>query len=467
MRVVFINPELRPDVKRRMLPVGLGYVLTAVKRAGFDFDLVDMDIEHMSVAELEQRLARNKYDIYAFGCISSGFRYARGIAEAVRRTNPEALIIAGNSVATSMPELLLRRTEADIAVMGEGDITIVDLLTTISKGGDWRGVEGICYLSGDKLVETAKRPIIRDLDEIGFPDWRLLDISKYDQYAYLSNNANSEKPLLTYPLNSARGCPYSCTFCYHVFKGERYRKYSERAVVEEIRRLHHDYGCTCIAFWDELTFHSIKSIEAMIASLKQLDFSIIWQAPIRGDLLKKEHLPLLKELKALGCDNLSYSLENASPEILKAINKKMNVDQFVEQSEVILTSGISPLTSIFFGYPQETPETIQMTLDVCERCNMYPSAGFLLPLPGTPIYEWAKASGHIPDEFEYMMRIGDRQDFHINLTSMSDEEFVSTVEEGLKRLARKLGLDLPSPFKTVTYRKPKTFPPTETSADRV
>ena len=108
-----------------------------------------------------------------------------------------------------------------------------------------------------------------------------------------------------------------------------------------------------------------------------------------------------------------------------------------------------------FGYPQETKESIKKTIKVCEECNIFPSVGFLLPLPGTEIYDWAVENKCIENEIEYLENIGDRQDFHINLTKMSNEEFTGSVEEELTRVAKIQGLNLESVFKTVTYQKPK------------
>jgi hypothetical protein len=82
--------------------------------------------------------------------------------------------------------------------------------------------------------------------------------------------------------------------------------------------------------------------------------------------------------------------------------------------------------------------------------------GFLLPLPGTPIYDWALENGHIGDEVAYLNRIGDRQDLHVNLTAMSDEAFLDHVQSGLQRLAERQGLKLDSVLKTGTYQKPET-----------
>ncbi len=95
MKIVFINPSIRPDATYRFLPVGLAYILSAVKKAGYEFDFIDMDIEEMSASSLRERLAQNTYDVYALGCIVSGFKYAVEIFEVIKETNPDAMIVAG------------------------------------------------------------------------------------------------------------------------------------------------------------------------------------------------------------------------------------------------------------------------------------------------------------------------------------------------------------------------------------
>ena len=130
-------------------------------------------------------------------------------------------------------------------------------------------------------------------------------------------------------------------------------------------------------------------------------------------------------------------------------------------------AGITPSTSIIFGYPQETLETITATLDLCEQCNIFPSVGSLLPLPGTPIYDWAVREGHIADEWEYLMRSGhsgDRQDFRINLTAIPTDEFVGHVESSLSALANRMGLQFDNPLKTTQYQKSKKSMPVLESA---
>ncbi len=454
MRILFINLSLRPGAKRRILPVGLAYVMTSVQKAGFDFDLLDMDIDDFSISDAEEWLGLRSYDIYMFGCIVTGYRIVKELTAIIKKINHNAVVIAGNSVATSIPRLLLSTTGVDIAVLGEGDMTVVDLLTCLDSNTPYQDVSGIVFRDNGNICFAGKREVVADIDDFGFPDWDMFDLEKYEKFGQINYNAGETDPVVGYPLNSGRGCPYSCTFCYHVFKDVKYRRYSSQAITGEIKRLHNEHGADYISFWDELTFPDVKCVRALVDSLGDLDFKMGWEAPCRSGLFKKEDLELVKAMKSSGCDNISYSLENADPVILSKMNKRITVEAFLEQTETLWKGGVTPLTSVIFGYPQETPESIKMTIDVCEKCNIFPSVGFLLPLPGTPIYEWARKNQYIKNEVEYLERIGDRQDFHINLTKMSDEEFVDTVKTNLENLAERQGLDLASVFKTTTYQTP-------------
>lgn len=332
MKIVFINVSLRPDSQRRHLPVGLAYVITAVKKSGFDFDLIDMDIDQLDMSDFEKILSKQAYDVYAMGCIVTGYKWVKNCSHIIKKINPEATIIAGNSIATSIPEILLNDTKVDIGVLGEGDVTIVELLRSIELKKDIVDIPGIIFKHDGGLVKTKARQIIPDLDTIGFPDWDIFDLDQYSAYGQVNANAFSGETIQSYPLNSARGCPFDCTFCYHVFKGNKYRKYSEQSVMNEIIRLHKDYNCTFISFWDELSFPSIKSVENMVGRMGKLDFQIGWEATTRGDLFNAKHVSLIRDMRAVGAESLSFSLENADSQILKAMNKKMGGD---EQSMLI------------------------------------------------------------------------------------------------------------------------------------
>ena len=137
------------------------------------------------------------------------------------------------------------------------------------------------------------------------------------------------------------------------------------------------------------------------------------------------------------------------------MNKHITVEDFITQARILQEAGISTSTSLVLGYPEETLETIQKTFDVCSECEIYPSTGYLLPQPGTPIYDYAVKIGKITNEEEYLLRIGDRQDFHINLTKLKREDIEKAVIENLKKISDKLKLGLQEDklIKTLRYRQ--------------
>ncbi len=454
-KILFINPCLRLNAKRKFPPVGLACILKAVKNAGYEFDLYDMDADNLTVDDLNDFLSGNHYDIFGVGAIVTAFRLIRDIADIIKKHNSDAVVIAGNSVSTSIPEILLKNTKVDIGVMGEGDVTIVELLDSLIKNSmQLSEVDGIVFEENSEIIHTNKRQVIQNLDEIGFPDWEIFNIKKYNEGMVRPVLEEAEESVV-FPLNSARGCPFNCTFCYHVFKGDRYRRYSEEAIFNEFKRLYYEFHATYIYFWDELSFPNTQTAERLVMKLEELPFRISWAASSRGDLFSKNDVDLIRKMKSVGCKHINFSIENASPEILQAMNKRINLDKIVEHCDALHEGGLTPFTSIIFGYPQETPESIKMTIDMCDRCRIYPSVGFLQPLPGTPMYEYAKENGFITDEVEYLLQAGDRQDFHINMTKIPSDEFYNMVVDGLKELAAKMGLKFDNPLKTAVYQKPK------------
>jgi len=183
-----------------------------------------------------------------------------------------------------------------------------------------------------------------------------------------------------------------------------------------------------------------------------------WTGNCRADLFDYEKdIEIMGLMKKSGCIYMTYSLESADNNILLAMNKKLVVEQFSKQTSLFHKAGIPVGTSIVLGYPQETPETIKKTFDCCLTNKIYPSAGYLLPQPGSEMYEYARKSGLITDEEEYLLLMGDRQDLRLNMTGMSDEEFESHVINGLKRCNEAMGIGLKNDnlVKTTHYRSAK------------
>lgn len=448
MRILVIHVALRPNSPVKFLPLGIAYITTAMKKAGIVFDLLDIDVNRYSDEYVCDYLSDHKYDVVCLGCIVTGYRIIKDLCAIIRHYYPNATIIVGNSVADSIPEILLTKTESDIVVIGEGDITVVELLGCIKSGRSLEQVKGIVYKKDSSLFWTEPRPVIKDLTMVPIIDYTIWDFEKYVEGFQASINEPLPLPreqLRGIGVNTARGCINRCTFCYHVFRKAPYRHRSWKHVMEEIKILVNQYGINYIMFNDELTFSTKKSVFEFLDAVNKAGLKFFWQGDCRGNLFtSEEDIKIVKSLKENGCVGMAYSLESSDPTILKDMNKHMTIEQFTFQTQLFHKAGIPVWTSLVFGYPQETPETIRATIDCCIQNQIYPSAGYLLPFPGSEMYQYALDHGFIDrkNEEEYLLKLGDRQDLRLNMTHMSDEVFERTIKEELNRCNKILNIGL-------------------------
>lgn len=461
MKILLINPSLRPESPIKIVPVGLACIATALNNAGFKPDILDIDLYRYSEEYIDKFLSSNKYDMVGFGTIVSSYRITKNLCRKIKQAIPRTVLVVGNTVATSIPHLLLTHVpEVDIAVIGEGDNTVVDIATSLMNKKSLSNIPGIAFRDNGTVHITGKRSAIPEMKDIPFPDYSLFDFEKYLEVSGLMIGEPLPMPreqLRVMPLNTARGCPYSCTFCAHAFTEYKYRYYPFEMIIKQMKYYQTICGANYLNFWDELTFVSIARTHEFCDVMEREKLNINWDVCTRGNLFTGKDTDLLKRCRDLGAISAFGALESASPEILSAMNKHLKAEEFIEHMNTAREAGLVPHTGVVFGYPQETRETIKQTIEVCRKVGVYPSAGFVLPLPGTLIYKYAMEKGLIKDEEEYLSRIGDRQELHINLTNMSDEQFIGTVTEELIRLKDDLGIPLNDSevLKTLYYRTPK------------
>jgi radical SAM superfamily enzyme YgiQ (UPF0313 family) len=446
MKILLLNLCIRSDTPKKIYPVGLGYIASAVSRAGYQSEILDIDLHRYSDSQLEEILRAKDFDVVGMGCIVTGYAVVKKICRLLREINKNCVIIIGNSVASSIPEILLSRTQADIAVIGEGDITIVETLNALRDNLALDRVEGIYFKRNGSIVATPRRAVIANIDDIPLPGWELFDTGRYleESKNYVSEPYPIAKDQIrAFPLNTARGCIYKCTFCYHVFRDNKYRFRSVASIVKEIKELKRRFAVNYINFWDELTIFSRKQAQGLARGIMEAGLDIFWSGTCRADLFKEaQDLEIAREMKKSGCVGLSYSLESANTEILKSMNKLIDKEDFLRQKRIFDQAGIVSWTSLVFGYPQETEETIKETMELCYENDIYPSIGYLLPQPGTVMYQYLLEKRIVKDEEEYLLNMGDRQDLRFNLTGIPDERFQGLVKDYLKKINLKLNLNI-------------------------
>ncbi len=447
--ILIVNPSLRLNSQTKFLPVGIASVMTFFSQQSIEFDFLDVDINDLDDTDVEEFLRGHSYDIILSGSIVTHYKWMKWFVNTAKRYNPNSKIIIGNSVAGSIPEIFLKNCCADIAIIGEGEITAAEVVRKIIHGQDWFNELGIAYKTSNGNIKiNEKRKSLKKLDEFPMIDWQYFETEKYFKKSYAGAHAVNDGEVRVMPVVTARGCAFKCTFCHYVFWDDPYRYRSPKNIASEIHRNISRFDANYITFWDDLSFASLPQAERFADKLLDSGLQFNWNAAVRVDLFgnpkhsRSRRLEVAQKFKQAGCMDLGYSLESANEEILKMMNKRIHADYFLEQARILEEVGIHSSISVVFGYPIETPETIKEAFQMCYEANIYPSMGYLLPLPSTGMYEYAKKHKYITDDDKYLDSITERQDLCVNMTSMSDEKVKGLIAEGADNLNSKLGIGL-------------------------
>ena len=379
MRVLLINP-FYPLSETPSPPLGLAYLAAALAESGVEVKILDLVVFPYSRAMLQNLLEAFKPQMAGLTAVTMTFDSAMGVIKDIKGIDPQILtMMGGPHVSFCARKTLADYPELDVAVIGEGERTVVELCRTANNGLE--NVSGIAYRRGTDICDTAHREPIENLDELPLPDRGLLPLGRYRA--------------LNMPISmtTSRGCPFKCIFCVgRKMVGARVRYRSPEKVVDELQYL------------STLNFHQINIADDLFTANKnhclavcdeiiKRDLKLTWTSFARVDTVSDE---VLTRMKAAGCNAVSFGIESANPQILKTIKKGITLDQVEAAVGMCKRAGITPYASFILGLPGETPETIKETMDFGKKMKHLGLAfGFhlLAPFPGTEIREYCDQYG--------------------------------------------------------------------------
>lgn len=400
-------------------PIGLAYLATALRDAGHKVEIYSQDLYHWPERHLTDYLTKNLFDVVGLGIVAGyyPFRKMLKISEAINSVPHKPFYIMGGHGPSPEPEYFLKRSGADCIVIGEGEITIVNLLDVLEHRKGLATVKGIAYLDSGRLIQTERQPLIQDINAIPFPAWDLFPMNYYALYRVGNMLKNTDRVGLVL---SGRGCPFHCNFCYRMEKGSRIR--SPENILEEIDILKKDYNLNFFLFQDELLMTSVERTERICHAFQKAD--IRWGCNGRLNFATPD---LMKLMRRAGCEFINYGIEAVDDEALRNMNKALNVEQIQNGIEATLNEGIHPGFNIIFGNIGETK--VVLAKDV-EFLLQYDNQGQMrtirpvTPYPGTPLYEHAIKRGLIKDCADFYENKHINQDLPcVNFTDLSEDDY--------------------------------------------
>jgi len=445
MRVLLINPPIREWSKPNVFPLGLGYIAAVLLKNGHDVQVLDINAHRYDKTEVENKVKSARFDVVGIGGIITTYKYIKWLVPILKKYHTDKRIIVGGSVSSSIPKIMLENNSVDIVCMGEGEQTVLDLMKVLQNDRDLSQVKGIWYKDDSgKIQKTEDRPPIKNLDSIPLPAWDLFPMEIYlknpvgapNRNKWIDGGANGPTPL-SMNLSATRGCPYKCIYCYHDFMGHGYRHRSPEDIIKEIEVLYEKYSVKYFHFIDDEFVGRQKFVHKFCALMKDLmekiDQKLTWGCTGRVNLVTED---LIAAMTDAGCVLIGYGIESGSQKMLDIINKKATIDQ--AENAVCLTKRYLGWADCSFmvGYPGETKETIQETVDFCKRLSLAPEVIFFLtPYPGTELYNTALRLGKIRKEEEYILNLGEQgEKIRVNFTDFSDEKLYEIQEKMIDEL---------------------------------
>lgn len=425
--------------KPRHIPHGLAILASIIRdKLGIRPTFLDINAHRYTDDETGKLIESTRFDVALIGGLIPTYSRIIELSKLIKSVNPGAKIIAGGSAAMSMPKVLLSNSDVDIIGTGEGEITIVELLSRLENNlnADLDDIAGICYKkngNADEIVGTQPRPLIRSLDEqSALPAYDLLPME-----IYLANPGVGIGRDVDFI--ASRGCPYNCTFCYQPW-GRKIRFHSVDFIINAIRQLKASYGIDFITFQDD-EFMANKAVVYEFCEKRNRYFpNLLWSCNGRANIIARDE-EIVKLMKDSGCVLIAYGFESGSQRMLDGMNKKQTIEDMEKTVEISRKYGLPVPVSFIIGMPGEDEQSCQETLDFCIRNNLpLDSLMFATPYPGTEIFNDALAKGRIDKEriHEFLMKLGDARDFTVNLTDhFPDEELINKREEMMKETREK------------------------------
>jgi anaerobic magnesium-protoporphyrin IX monomethyl ester cyclase len=402
-------------------PQGLAYIATYMRNAGHEVVIYNQDEHHYPESHLTEYLKNNRFDAIGVGVIAGYYQYRKllKISEAINRVPHRPYYILGGHGPSPDPKYFLKKMGADFVVIGEGEITVVELLDALEHKKDLSSIAGIAYLDKEKLITTGQRELIKDVDSIPFPAWDLFPIDYYSLVREGNIIKNNQRAL---QVISGRGCPFQCNFCYRMDKGFRAR--SAESIIEEVQRLKKDYHISFIIFSDDLLMSSVERTITLCEAFMKAGLDVNWLCNGR---LNYAYPEVLNIMKRAGCVFINYGIESFDDKILKVMNKALTTDRIVKGIEATLAAGISPGLNIIFGNIGETAEILQKGVDFLLKYDDHAQMRTIRPVtpyPGSPLYYYAIEKGLLKDCADFYENKHVNSDLlSVNFTDLTDEEF--------------------------------------------
>lgn len=385
------------SVGNTMPSLGLAYLASYVKQNGYTPIIIEPGANNFNYNDILTIIRDAKPLCVGISSTTGTIYNAAKLAELVKTAFPGVTVILGGPHITAVPrETMARFGSFDIGVIGEGELTLKELLDALSGTGGLAAIHGIIWRDANgELITNQKRGYIENLDLLPFPAWDLIPgfPAAYRLAAPMSV-LHPEASIIT-----SRGCPYECVFCDREVFGRNYRLHSAEYVVEQFKHLKERYNIRHIMVYDDTFMTAKKRLHDICNQLIEIKNDIIWSCT--GNVtVTSESLRLMKKA---GCWQIGFGIESGSEKVLHYHKKKQSITQIRDAVCHAHAAGLRTRGFFIIGSPTETLADVDKTVSLIHSIPLDDiQVTNFTPFPGSEAYHTCAAHGEFDSRWEMM-----------------------------------------------------------------
>lgn len=439
MKVLLIYPPRRSD-SYVFPPTSLLYVAAAIRAAGHEAQIIDIPylLEKQQFSILDNSLfdyiLQQEFDMIGLGGVVSTYFFQEEFVKKIRKAKKNVPIVVGGSVGSPIRDVWAKYAPVDFLIEGEGELSIQKLLNYIEGKCGIGEVPGLHYLKDGKY-ESNRPEAITDLDAIPFLSYDELDhdyyideLTRWVEDIIPNDGIVKKKKIRLLPLITSRGCPYSCTFCFHFNKSYRYN--STKYMIEYMKFLKNKYSVNCFYIIDDLFTANRKRTIELCDTIYKENLGVSFAAG--GGKPSLVTLEMLESMKKAGFIRFSYGIESGSQRMLDSMKKGTTVEQNLNAIRLTKQVGIPMTANLVFGAPGENAQTLEETKKFLIKANLSLrecAPGWMTAYPGTPIFDYMKEKNIVTDTRKYLLEVGSISTCLYNLSELSRDALRDKVAE--------------------------------------
>ena len=438
MKLLLINPmDPRPEAKGSFrtsrVPLGLMSLAGSTIAHGHETQILDAQAHGYPSQKVVAKALESGARVVGITSTTCSFNEAVRIADGIKEKDNGIIILLGGHHVTALPENSLTRSRADVAVCGEGEEILPQLLDRIQEARSFHDLPGLAYRQGDTIRRNGPALFVSDLDALPLPARELIDYSLYsDAPRGLSEPQDA--------VEGSRGCAYKCGFCVAGRRPLRFK--SIQKVLNEISTIKNQYGVKHIIMQDDTFTLDKKRVIDFCKGIVDRNLDIQFACQTRFDKVDEE---ILGWLERAGCTAACFGVESGNKEVLTSIGKKLDLDEVLKKAPLLKNYSFKTRCTFILGWINESENQVLETIAFAKRLEADETAFCIAtPFPGSRMWDYAVEQGRISPSIDYERFIFYHQ-VGCNLSQIPDERLLALQERAYNEC------------KSKTYNETMTF----------